>query len=219
MLHRGNDLIAESVVIGQTAVVVGRMMMTKIRSLAVFCGSRVGVDPVYAAAGRTLGSGLARMGIRLVYGGGRIGIMGVVADAVLTGGGTVLGVIPRFLTDMEVAHAGATEMVVTESMHVRKARLYEEADAFLVMPGGLGTFDETFEVITWKQLGLHNKPILIANIAGWAEPLLGLVEHAIERGFAAPESRTFYEMAGSAEAVLDRLETLKPGTGESAKRM
>jgi uncharacterized protein (TIGR00730 family) len=195
------------------------MTMTKIHSLAVFCGSRVGVDPVYAAAGRTLGAGLARMGVRLVYGGGRIGIMGVVADAVLTGGGTVLGVIPRFLTEMEVAHAGATEMVVTESMHVRKARLYEEADAFLVMPGGLGTFDETFEVITWKQLGLHDKPILIANIDGWAVPLLGLIEHAIERGFAAPKSRTFYEVARSAEAVLDRLETLEPGAGGSAKRM
>jgi hypothetical protein len=195
------------------------MMMTQIHSLAVFCGSRVGVDPVYAAAGRTLGAGLARMGIRLVYGGGRIGIMGVVADAVLTGGGRVLGVIPRFLTEMEVAHAGATEMVVTESMHVRKTRLYEEADAFLVMPGGLGTFDEAFEVITWKQLGLHDKPILIANIAGWAEPLLGLIEHAIERGFAAPKSRLFYEVVGSAEAVLDRLETQRPGAGGPAERM
>jgi uncharacterized protein (TIGR00730 family) len=195
------------------------MMMTQIHSLAVFCGSRVGVDPAYAAAGRTLGAGLARMGIRLVYGGGRIGIMGVVADAVLTGGGTVLGVIPRFLTAMEVAHAGATEMVVTESMHVRKTRLYEESDAFLVMPGGLGTFDEAFEVITWKQLGLHDKPILIANIDGWAEPLLGLIEHAIERGFAAPKSRMLYEVIVNAEAVLDRLETLRPGAGGPAERM
>jgi hypothetical protein len=195
------------------------MMMTQIHSLAVFCGSRVGVDPVYAGAGRTLGAGLARMGIRLVYGGGRIGIMGVVADAVLTGGGMVLGVIPRFLTATEVAHAGATEMVVTESMHVRKTRLYEESDAFLVMPGGLGTFDEAFEIITWKQLGLHDKPILIANIDGWAEPLLGLIEHAIERGFAAPNSRMLYEVAGSAEAVLDRLETLRPGAGGPAERM
>lgn len=193
--------------------------MTKIRSLAVFCGSRVGVDPAYAAAGHTLGAGLARMGIRLVFGGGRIGIMGVVADAVLTGGGTVLGVIPRFLTQKEVAHTGATEMVVTDSMHVRKARLYEEADAFLVMPGGLGTFDEMFEVITWKQLGLHDKPILIANIDGWAEPLLGLIDHAIERGFAAPESRRFYEVVDSAEAVLDRLETIRPGVGGLATRM
>lgn len=193
--------------------------MTQIHSLAVFCGSRVGIDPAYAAAGRTLGSGLARMGIRLVYGGGRIGIMGVVADAVLAGGGKVLGVIPRFLTEMEVAHAGATEMMVTDSMHVRKVHLYEEADAFLIMPGGLGTFDEAFEIITWKQLGLHDKPILIANIAGWAEPLLGLIEHAIERGFAAPKSRGFYEIVPSAEAIIDRLETLKPGTGGPAERM
>jgi uncharacterized protein (TIGR00730 family) len=195
------------------------MMMTKIHSLAVFCGSRVGFDPVYAAAGRALGAGLARMGIRLVYGGGRIGIMGVVADAVLAGGGTVMGVIPRFLTEREVAHAGATDMVVTENMHDRKKRLYEECDAFLVMPGGLGTFDEAFEVITWKQLGLHDKPILIANVAGWAEPFLNLIEQAIRRGFAASENRMFYEVADSAEAVLDRLETLRPGTGGPAERM
>ncbi|HVY16637.1 MAG TPA: TIGR00730 family Rossman fold protein [Rhodopila sp.] len=193
--------------------------MTQIHSLAVFCGSRVGVDPVYAAAGRTLGAGLARLGVRLVYGGGRIGIMGVVANAVLADGGTVLGVIPRFLTEMEVAHAGATEMVVTESMHVRKTRLYEESDAFLIMPGGLGTFDETFEIITWKQLGLHDKPILIANIDGWAEPLIGLIEHAIARGFADPRSRGFYEVVSSADAVIDRLQTLQPGRGGPAYRM
>jgi uncharacterized protein (TIGR00730 family) len=130
--------------------------MTSIRSLAVFCGSRVGFKPDYAAAGRTLGHGMARAGIRLVYGGGRIGIMGVVADAVLAAGGQVLGVIPDFLTKMEVAHENATEMVVTDTMHTRKRRLYEESDAFLIMPGGLGTFDETFEIITWRQLRLHD---------------------------------------------------------------
>lgn len=194
-------------------------MMTQIHSLAVFCGSRVGNDPAYAAAGRVLGAGLARMGIRLVYGGGRIGIMGVVADAVLAGGGTVLGVIPRFLTRMEVAHAGVTEIVETESMHVRKMHLYEEADAFLIMPGGLGTFDETFEIITWKQLGLHDKPILICDVAGWAGPLTGLIEHAIERGFAAPECRGFYQVLPTPEAVLARLETLAPGQGGPAERL
>src|SRR6185437_12175953 len=132
------------------------MMMTKIHSLAVFCGSRVGLDPVYAAAGRTLGAGLAKAGIRLVYGGGRIGIMGVVADAVLQAGGSVLGVIPDFLKQAEVEHQHVQRMVVTDTMHVRKTRMYEESDAFLTMPGGLGTFDETFEIITWWQLGLHN---------------------------------------------------------------
>lgn len=193
--------------------------MTLIHSLAVFCGSRVGKDPVFAESGRALGTGLGRMGIRLVYGGGRIGIMGVVADSVLAAGGTVLGVIPRFLTEMEVAHAGATEMVVTETMHVRKTRLYEEADAFLIMPGGLGTFDEAFEIITWKQLGLHDKPILICNVAGWANALVNLVETAIGQGFAPDKSRHFYEVLDSVEAVLDRLTTLRPGAAGPSSRL
>jgi uncharacterized protein (TIGR00730 family) len=219
MLHRGNDSVSDSGKIAQTEKLFGRMTMTRLHSLAVFCGSRVGTDPAYAAAGRTLGAGLARMGIRLVYGGGRIGIMGVVADAVLAGGGDVLGVIPRFLTELEVAHAGATEMVVTEGMHVRKTRLYEESDAFLIMPGGLGTFDEMFEIVTWKQLGLHAKPILICDVAGWAGPLVGLIDHAIERGFAAPSCRGLFEVVASAEAVLLRLETLAPGSGGPAERL
>jgi uncharacterized protein (TIGR00730 family) len=193
--------------------------MTDIHSLAVFCGSRVGADPAYAQAGRILGAGMARAGIRLVYGGGRIGIMGVVADAVLAGGGTVLGVIPRFLRDLEVAHAGATDMVVTDSMHVRKTRLYTEADAFLIMPGGLGTFDEAFEIITWKQLRLHDKPILICDAAGWAGPLVALIDHAIERGFADPKCRGLFEVLPDADAVLARLETLPAGTGGPAERM
>src|SRR5580692_11800446 len=158
--------------------------MTTIRSLAVFCGSRVGNSPAYAQAGRALGLGLAKAGIRLVFGGGRIGIMGVVADAVLETGGEVLGVIPRFLTQWELAHENVTQMVVTESMHARKRRLYEESDAFLIMPGGLGTFDEAFEIITWRQLGLHDKPILLCNVAGSVEPLVATIEHAIEQGFA-----------------------------------
>ncbi len=185
--------------------------MTSIRSLAVFCGSRVGVKPDYAAAGRALGQGMARAGIRLVYGGGRIGIMGVVADAVLAAGGQVLGVIPDFLTKMEVAHEKATEMVVTDTMHTRKRRLYEESDAFLIMPGGLGTFDEAFEIITWRQLRLHDKPILICNAAGWAEPLVRTIDHAIEQGFADPGCRRLFEVIDSVEAVLDRLQTLQAG--------
>src|SRR3954454_6306859 len=116
--------------------------MTAIHSIAVFCGSRSGHDPIHAKAGRVLGRGLAELGIRLVYGGGRVGLMGVVADAVLEGGGSVLGVIPDFLMRREVAHGGVTEMVVTDSMHDRKRRMYEESDAFLTMPGGIGTLDE-----------------------------------------------------------------------------
>jgi uncharacterized protein (TIGR00730 family) len=192
--------------------------MTAIHSLAVFCGSRVGVNPAYAEAGRLLGQGLACAGIRLVYGGGRIGIMGVVADAVLEGGGTVLGVIPEFLTQMEVAHGGVNEMVVTDSMHTRKLRLYEESDAFLIMPGGLGTFDEAFEIITWRQLRLHDKPILLCDVEGWARPLVALINHAIAQGFAAPACRNLFEVIDGVPAVLDRLKSLPAGKGEPADR-
>ena len=114
--------------------------------------------------------------------------MGVVADAVLDAGGTVLGVIPEFLTQLEVAHERATEMVVTDTMHTRKTRLYEESDAFLIMPGGLGTFDEAFEIITWRQLRLHDKPIILCNVAGSVGPLVATIEHAIEQGFADPHA-------------------------------
>jgi uncharacterized protein (TIGR00730 family) len=193
--------------------------MTSIHSLAVFCGSRVGVDPIYAKSGRMLGQGLGQAGIRLVFGGGRIGIMGVVADAVLAAGGTVMGVIPEFLTQLEVAHERATQMVVTDTMHTRKRRLYEESDAFLIMPGGLGTFDEAFEIITWRQLRLHDKPILLCNIAGWAEPLIATIDHAIAQGFADPNSRKLFEVLDDVPAVLERLKTLRPGTGGPAERL
>jgi uncharacterized protein (TIGR00730 family) len=185
--------------------------MTAIRSLAVFCGSRAGFNPAFANAARTLGHGLGRAGIRLVFGGGRVGIMGIVADAVLGAGGEALGIIPEFLTQWEIAHENVTQMVVTDSMHTRKRRLYEEADAFLVMPGGLGTFDEAFEIITWRQLGLHDKPILLCNVAGSIEPFVATIDHAIRIGFADPASRTLFEVIDGVPAVLDRLKTLPAG--------
>jgi uncharacterized protein (TIGR00730 family) len=193
--------------------------MTAIHSLAVFCGSRVGVNPAYAAAGRVLGHGLGKAGIRLVFGGGRIGIMGVVADAVLETGGKVLGVIPEFLTQSEIAHENVTQMVVTESMHTRKRHLYEEADAFLVMPGGLGTFDEAFEIITWRQLRLHDKPILLCNVAGSIEPLVATIDHAIAEGFADPGCRALFEVIEGVPAVLKRLKALPAGKGGPAERL
>jgi uncharacterized protein (TIGR00730 family) len=193
--------------------------MPAIQSLAVFCGSRVGNNPLYAQAGRELGHGLAEAGIRLVYGGGRIGIMGVVADAVLEAGGTVLGVIPDFLKQWEVEHKGVQEMVVTDTMHVRKKRLYEESDAFLTMPGGLGTFDETFEIVTWRQLRLHDKPILLCNIAGWADPLIATIEHAIADGFADPKCHGLVEVVDSVPAVLERLRRIPAGAGGPDERM
>lgn len=193
--------------------------MTAIRSLAVFCGSRVGNNPAFAEAGQALGAGLAQAGIRLVYGGGRIGIMGVVADAVLAGGGTVLGVIPRFLTEWEVAHQQVTEMSVTDSMHSRKQQLYAESDAFLIMPGGLGTFDEAFEIITWRQLRLHDKPILVCNVAGWANPLIAMINQAIDQGFAPAFARDLFEVVDDVPAVLSRLQMLPAGAGVPAERL
>jgi uncharacterized protein (TIGR00730 family) len=195
-----------------------RIFMTGIHSLAVFCGSRIGGNPDYAAAGRTLGLGLAQADIRLVFGGGRIGIMGVVADAALEAGGKVLGVIPEFLTQREVAHEYVTEMVIADSMHTRKRRLYEESDAFLIMPGGLGTFDEAFEIITWRQLHLHDKPIMLCNVAGSAVPLISVIDHAIDQGFADPTCRRLFEVIDGVPAVLERLRTLQAGTkGDSEK--
>ena len=193
--------------------------MTAINSLAVFCGSRVGVNPAYAEAGRVLGFGLARAGIRLVYGGGRIGIMGVVADAVLAAGGEVLGVIPEFLTKWEVAHDRVTELVVTDSMHSRKRQMYEEADAFLIMPGGLGTFDEAFEIITWRQLRLHDKPIFLCDVAGSVMPLVAAIDHAIAQGFASPASRGLFEVIEGVPAVLERLRLVPAGAGGSTDRL
>lgn len=193
--------------------------MTAIHSLAVFCGSRVGINPAYADAGRQLGRGLGQAGIRLVFGGGRIGIMGVVADATLAAGGKVLGVIPEFLTQTEVAHENVTQMVVTDSMHTRKCRLYEESDAFLIMPGGLGTFDEAFEIITWRQLRLHDKPILLCDIAGWSAPLVATIDQAIAQGFADPNCRKLFEVIEGVPAVLERLKSLQAGKGGSVERL
>ena len=179
--------------------------MLAIRSAAVFCGSRVGADPAYAAASAVLGRGLAAAGITLVYGGGRIGLMGTLADAVLAAGGEVHGVIPDFLQRREVAHGGATRMEFTSSMHTRKARMFELADVFVVMPGGLGTFDETVEVLTWRQLGLHDKPILICDVAGWAAPMLALLGGAVRDGFADPSALALYEVVPDVPALLARL--------------
>jgi uncharacterized protein (TIGR00730 family) len=178
------------------------------RALAVFCGSRIGHDPAARHAAAALGSGMAQAGWRLIYGGGRLGLMGVVADAVLEAGGTVSGVIPEFLTRMEVAHEGVSDLVITDSMHSRKRAMFDQADAFVTLPGGLGTLDETVEIITWRQLGLHTKPILICNVGGWARGLLGAFEAAMADGFAGPDSRALYEVCDDVAAVLERLHTV-----------
>ena len=142
--------------------------MTMIASLCVFCGSRHGDDPAYREAATRLGTLMAERGTRLIYGGGGIGLMGVVAETVLAGGGEVIGVIPHFLTQYEIGHPGVTELVVVDSMHDRKLRMSELADGFVVMPGGLGTLDETLEITTWKQLQLHAKPVVVVNVSGFS---------------------------------------------------
>jgi uncharacterized protein (TIGR00730 family) len=177
-------------------------------SVVVFCGSREGRDPAWREAAVSLGRLLAGAGIRLIYGGGKLGLMGAVADAVLDAGGDVLGIIPEFLTTMEVAHERVTELVVTDSMHSRKRRMFELADAFVTMPGGLGTLDETVEIITWRQLGLHEKPILVCNVGGWATALLSAFETAVTDGFAAPSARMLYDVVPDVEAVMTYLRAL-----------
>ncbi len=177
-------------------------------SVVVFCGAREGRDPAWREAATALGTGLARAGIRLIYGGGRLGLMGVVADAVLDAGGEVMGVIPEFLTTMEVAHERVTDLIVTDSMHSRKRRMFELADAFVTMPGGLGTLDETVEIVTWRQLGLHEKPVLICNVAGWANALLGAFDTAVTDGFASESARGLYQVVPDVAAALAVLATL-----------
>jgi len=159
--------------------------MATIDRLCVYCGSSGAVDRRYREAARELGERLASAEIELVFGGGRIGLMGVLADAVLAGGGRVVGVIPERLRDAELAHQGASELVITASMHDRKRVMAERADAFAVLPGGIGTLDEMFEMLTWRQLGLHDKPIFLVDVAGYWLPLRALLDHIEAQRFAA----------------------------------
>lgn len=188
--------------------------MPAIRSVAVFCGSRDGHAPALRAAATELGAGLAHAGLRLIYGGAQIGLMGAIADAALAGGGEVVGVIPDFLTRREVVHTATTEMIVTDGMHSRKQRMFAMADAFVTFAGGLGTLDETFEILTWKQLGLHDKPILLGDVHGCARPLITLLDAVIADGFADLSARRLYEVVEGVPALLDRLTWVSATTAE-----
>jgi uncharacterized protein (TIGR00730 family) len=178
-------------------------------SVTVFCGSSPGVDPAYAAAAMALGAGLAARGMSLVFGGGNVGLMGVTAGAALAAGAHVTGIIPDFLRQREVEFPGLSELIVTDSMHTRKRRLFAMADAFVVMPGGLGTFDETIEILTWKQLGRHDKPILMCDVLGWAQPFVKMVEDTVARGFARASVLDLFELVPDVAAALARLEELR----------
>lgn len=179
--------------------------MASIASVCVYCGSSLGANPRHTEAARHLGTQLAAHGIRLVYGGGRIGLMGQIADAVLAGGGQVVGVIPEHLQVQEKGHRGVTELHVVASMHERKNLMFELSDAFVILPGGFGTLDEAFEMLTWRQLKLHDKPILFLNIAGYWTPFAKLADQFIAEGFARENSRQLFTMVDTVEDVIPTL--------------
>jgi uncharacterized protein (TIGR00730 family) len=174
-------------------------------SLCVYCGSREGGDPAYAAAAREVGTLIGRQGWRLVYGGGRAGLMGLVADAALAAGAQVIGVIPASLMERELGHAGLTELHVVETMHERKMLMAEHADAFVALPGGIGTFEELFEVWTWRQLGYHDKPLGLLNVAGYYDSLLAFIAQVAGAGFVTPAQRALLETDSDPAALLARL--------------
>jgi uncharacterized protein (TIGR00730 family) len=171
----------------------------------VFCGSSPGHDPRFVAAAAELGTALARRGIEIVFGGGRVGMMGAVADAALAAGGRVIGVIPHSLERKEVAHSGVSELHVVESMHDRKAMMDELSDGFIALPGGFGTFEEYCEAVTWVQLGLQRKPTYLVNIAGYYDPLISLFDHALEHGFVNETNRAIVETFATIAALVERI--------------
>jgi uncharacterized protein (TIGR00730 family) len=185
--------------------------MQRVTRLCVYCGSAVGLDPRYQDAARELGNALAKAGIELIFGGGRIGLMGVLADAVLAGGGRVVGIIPERLRARELAHPGAGELVVVGSMHERKAMMAERADAFAILPGGIGTLDETFEILTWRQLGLHDKPIFLVDVAGYWQPLRGLLDHLGTHGFTASVVPRLLQIVPDVAELMNTLVHARPG--------
>jgi uncharacterized protein (TIGR00730 family) len=184
--------------------------MGELTSVAVYCASSPGFEPGYAQAAGSLGTALAERGIRLVYGGGHVGLMGVLADAVLSGGGEAHGVITRALQRREVAHRGLTSLEVTATMHERKALMADMAGAFIMLPGGFGTFDEFFEVVTWTQLGIHVKPCGVLDVAGYFAPLCAQMNAMTSAGFLRPEHRDMIIIESDPAALLDRLAKWTP---------
>jgi uncharacterized protein (TIGR00730 family) len=182
----------------------------KIRTVCVYCGSSPGRQAGYIAAARALAVVLVERGIGLVYGGGRVGLMGAIADAVLAAGGHVTGVIPRALASKEVAHDALSELIVTESMHTRKNIMADRADAFVALPGGIGTLEELFEVWTWSQLGFHEKPCGVLNVEGYFDGLIGFIDHAVNEQYLRPSHRDILLVDRDHGALLDRLSAYEP---------
>jgi len=182
----------------------------ELKRICVFCGSSPGRRPEYRAAAAALGQAMVRRRAGLVFGGGHVGIMGAVADAVLGAGGEAIGVIPRGLQERELAHGGLTRLLVVDTMHQRKATMAEFSDAFIALPGGMGTLEETTEVLTWAQLGIHAKPVGLLDVAGYWAPLVSMLDHAVEEGFLRPDQRALLLVEREVEPLLDRMAAWRP---------
>ena len=179
--------------------------MGSLKAVSVYCGSNPGTDPAYAEAAAAVGTELGRRGIDMVYGGGHVGLMGIAADAALAAGGNVHGVITHALQAREVEHIGLTSLAIVETMHERKFAMADRSDAFVMLPGGFGTLDEFFEVVTWTQLGVHTKPTGILDVLGFFDPLLAFLDHATSEGFIRPQHRDLIVVDAEPAALLDRL--------------
>jgi len=177
-----------------------------VRSVCVFCGASTGADPAYREAAVALGQAIARRGLTLVYGGSSVGLMGAVADAAMAAGGEVIGVMPQSLIDAEIGHKGLPRLEVVDGMHARKARMAELSDAFIALPGGLGTLEELFEVWTWGQLGYHAKPLGLLDVNGFYEKLGGFLDHIVEEGFVRPQHRAMLLLGKQPDELLDAME-------------
>ncbi|MCE0916561.1 TIGR00730 family Rossman fold protein [Pseudomonas sp. NMI760_13] len=177
-----------------------------VRSVCVFCGASIGANPAYREAAIALGQAIARRGLTLVYGGGAVGLMGTVADAALAAGGEVIGIIPQSLMNAEIGHKGLTRLEVVDGMHARKARMAELSDAFIALPGGLGTLEELFEVWTWGQLGYHAKPLGLLDVNGFYEKLGGFLDQIVEEGFVRPQHRAMLLLGQQPEALLEGMD-------------
>jgi uncharacterized protein (TIGR00730 family) len=193
--------------------------MSNINALCVYCGSSPGTDPAFVEAARSFGRILADNGVRLVYGGGSLGLMGALADAVLENGGAVTGVIPEFLTVKERPQRRASDLIVTSDMHERKRIMFERADGFVALPGGIGTLEELVEQLTWAQLGRHKKPILLANIKGYWDPLLTLVDHMRAQEFLPGVPRVDCLVADKVEDILPKLRDAARDVSDAEKTM
>jgi hypothetical protein len=180
------------------------------RSVCVFCASSNGAEPIFLEAAKVLGRSIAERGWHLVYGGADVGLMGAMADAALASGGAVTGVIPHSLVHREIAHRGLTQLIEVNSMHERKAEMARRADAFLVLPGGLGTLDELCEILTWALLGIHDKPIVLINIAGYWDAFLGMLDTAVAAGFLRSGHRALSQVAPDVNAACDAVERIWP---------